>query len=174
VGVVLRHVRVRGAMYVLALLVVSGVIGMQARYSWALRGHDEKAGSYGVAKSVGALAGQQRGVFLWQQGKCCGSIDLLFGSSTWIISHNDSAVLPNDATKWGAYVAKIIAAVPSQPVFVVLNATTPAPSSSTMSYAAVSRLTGSLPVWEESNIHRPQRAYAYPYDFIVYSVSPKG
>ena len=57
---------------------------------------------------------------------------------------------------------------------VVLNATTPAPSSSTLSYAAVGRLTGSLPVWEESNIDRPQRAYAYPYDFIVYSVSPKG
>jgi hypothetical protein len=172
VGASLQRLRRNGPLYIVLLLVVAGVMGIQARQSFALRGHDEKAGSYGVAQSVGALAGPQRGVFLWQRGPCCSGAQLLFGSSTWILSHNDSGVLPTDPLGWAKYAESIRAAVPNQPVFLVLKAGTEPPTSSASVFTMTERFTGSLPVWEESNKTRPSHALTIPYDLVVYKMTP--
>jgi hypothetical protein len=113
-------------------------------------------------------------VFLWERGKCCGAAHMLFGSPTWIISHNDSAVLPKDEPKWAPYAESVIKAAPTQPVFIVITAGTEPPTSATATFTMVQRFTGALPVWEESNDSRPNQAFSYPYDFVVYRVTPKG
>jgi uncharacterized membrane protein SirB2 len=170
VAISLQFLRERrnSPLFVVLVLVVVAVVGIQARQSWALRGHDEKAGSYGVAQSVGALSGGQRGVFLWQRGRCCAAPHLLFGSPTWIIGHSDSGVLPNDQAEWLPYAQSVQKAVPRQPLFMVLDAGTQPPTAAGLTLTMTQRFTGSLPVWEESNHHRPSHALTIPYDFVVY------
>jgi hypothetical protein len=156
---------------VVACIVVAFVLAVQFRQSFVLRSHDEKAGSYGVALSVAALSGEQRGVFLWQRGPCCAASYHLFGSTTWMLGEVDSGVLPGDPVNWGGYLDHVAAAAPDQPLYAVLLAGTPPPDGTDLTFTMTQRFTGSLPVWEESNKFRPSHAQTYKYDFVVYEVS---
>jgi hypothetical protein len=153
-------------------LVLLATVAFQTRQSWALRGHDEKGGSYGVALSVAAVAGDQKGVFLWQNGPCCGAPVLLFGSPTWIYGGADSARLPREATDWATFLPPVVAAAGDRPVYLVLNGEGQVPADLPYLVTQVARITGALPVWEESNVARPSKAITYPYDLVIYKVEP--
>jgi hypothetical protein len=156
---------------VVACIVVAFVLAVQFRQSFVLRSHDEHAGSYGIATSVAAVSGNERGVFLWQKGPCCGAAHMLFGSPTWMLGHVDSAVLPTKPANWGGYLDSILKAAPTQPLFAVLNADTPPPDGTDLTFTSVQRFIGSIPVWEESNIVRPSHPQTFRFDFVVYRVS---
>jgi len=161
-----------------------GVIGVllaftvvqQTRQSWDLRPHDEKGGTYGVALSVAATSGEQRGVFLWEGGPCCESPVLLFGSPTWIFGDVDSASLPREREEWPSFVDGVMAAAGEQPVFLVMNAATPMPDDLPEVYSLelAKRINGGIPVWEERNDVRPQTPRVIGYDLTIYRVSTTG
>ena len=162
----------RTPVFVGVALVLLATVAFQARQSWALRGHDEKGGSYGVALSVAAVAGDQQGVFLWQNAPCCAAPVLLFGSPTWIYGGADSARLPRDAAEWAAFLPPVVAAAGDRPVYLVLNGEGQVPADLPYVVTESARITGSLPVWEESNTARPSHAIVYPYDLVIYKIEP--
>lgn len=154
-----------------ATVVLVAICGYQFSQSVALRGHDEKAGSYGVALLVAGAAEGERGVFLWERGPCCAAAYLLFGSSTWVLGGVESATLPVDPVEYPEYLRQVTAAAPEQPVFVVMSALSALPDAPGIEFAEVRRITGSLPVWEEQWDRRPDRAIAYDFDMVVYRVT---
>ncbi len=161
----------RQVLAVVAVLLL-GTVLFQARQSWALRGHDEKGGSYGVALSIAGVAGDEQGVFLWQNGPCCAASVLLFGSPTWIYGGADSARLPPDAEAWGAFLPPIVQAAGGRPVYLVLNGEGQVPANLPYVVTEAARITGSLPVWVESNTVRPSYPIVYPYDLVIYRIEP--
>ncbi|MDP2290558.1 MAG: hypothetical protein Q8M22_05175, partial [Actinomycetota bacterium] len=154
-----------------ATVVLVAICGYQFSQSIELRGHDEKAGSYGVALLVADVAEGERGVFLWERGACCSAAYMLFGSPTWVLGGVDSATLPVDPVEYPDYLRRVSAAAQEQPVFVVMSATSALPDDTGLEFAEVRRVTGSLAVWEEQSDRRPDRPIAYDFDFIVYRVT---
>ncbi|MEN9644625.1 MAG: hypothetical protein RL238_1294 [Actinomycetota bacterium] len=173
-AVVLLRPRWRRAGTVAVALVLAFTVVMQTMQSWGLRGHDEKGGTRGVALAVAATAGDRRGVYLWEDSACCLSPVLLFGSTTWLIGHADSAYLPDRHDDWGEFLHGVLdAAVPlDQPVYVVLDGSDPVPPwlPDSLSFTPVTRITGQIPVWEETTDYRPDEAFRWDYDLIVYEV----
>ncbi len=157
-------------------LVLAFTVVQQTRQSWALRPHDEKGGSYGVALSIAATSGDQRGVFLWEAGPCCDAPVLLFGSPTWIFGHVDSAHLPHVRANWPQLIAGVMAAAGEQPVFLVLHADTPIPTDlpADLTLDLAKRINGGIPAWEERNEVRPQAARVIGYDLAIYRVTANG
>jgi hypothetical protein len=122
--------------------------------------------------AVAAVSGDQQGVFLWQNGPCCGAPVLLFGSPTWIFGGVDSARLPREVGEWAAFLPPVVAAAGDRPVYLVLNGEGQVPADLPYVVTQSARITGALPVWEESNIVRPSKAIAYPYDLVIYKIEP--
>ena len=164
--------RWRSAVVGTTVVALLGVCAYQAHQSAALRSLDERAGSYSVARDVAATVGGAHGVVLWQQEPCCGSPGLLFGSPTWIIGGADSALLPDEASAYAAYLHSIMAAVPDQSVFVALDSTVTPPAGTSVTYHRVKRFTGVLPAWVETLSRVPDHQAPLPFDFVIYRVQP--
>lgn len=154
-----------------ALLLTAFLAAVQLNQSVPLRGHDEWRGSYEVTRSVAALAGGERGIFLWQQGPCCQSPALLFAPSVWLIGDQDSAMLPA-AGRVPAYVKAYADTFPDRPLFVVYPGRATPPAMPGLSTTAVARFAGTMPHWQESSIARPGIAEQVPYDVTIYRVAP--
>jgi hypothetical protein len=168
---------VRGRLRVgvpLAVALVAFVGGVQLSQSLPLRGHDELGGSYQVVRSVAAVAGSEKGVFLWAPvTSCCTQPSMLFGSPVWLIGGEDSALLPS-GPRVGPYVEQYALTFPDRPLFVVYPAGTALPRLPGLATTPVRRFAGTLPRWEQSSNHRPDHAEQIPYDFTVYRVTPAG
>ena len=63
--IVVRHFMNRGVGVVAVAAAIVALTVFNLSESWPLRSHDENGGSVEVEKQVAALAGDQRGVFLW-------------------------------------------------------------------------------------------------------------
>jgi hypothetical protein len=173
--VVLKPQWRRIAMGVVAVVLAFTVV-QQTRQSWALRSHDEKGGTHGVALSIAATSGDRRGVFLWESGPCCLSPALLFGSPTWIFGNVDSALLPRERDEWPEFVEQVMAVAGDQPVYLVVDGREEAPDDmpAPLTLSLAKRINGGIPVWEERLDLRPQIAYLSPYDLAMYEVLPGG
>jgi hypothetical protein len=165
----------RIAMGVVAVVLAFTVV-QQTRQSWALRSHDEKGGTHGVALSIAATSGDRRGVFLWESGPCCLSPALLFGSPTWIFGNVDSALLPRERDEWPEFVEQVMAVAGDQPVYLVVDGRAEAPDDmpAPLTLSLAKRINGGIPVWEERLDLRPQIAFLSPYDLAMYEVLPGG
>lgn len=165
-----RRVGLVAAVLLLAFLGASGL-----RQSLPLRSHDEWAGSYGVNRSLSALSGDQRGVYLWAPAdSCCGRAVTLFGPTIWLQQDEDSTMLPSAPNLVGPYVARYARTFPDRPVFLVYETRSVVPELPGLTRTPVGRFAGSLPRWEESSETRPVRAQQVPYDFTVYRVAAAG
>jgi hypothetical protein len=163
--------RGRRVLLVPSLLVPVALVAVYLGQSLPLRSHDEWHGSFGVAARLSALAGRERGVYLWEPGACCGNASMLFATPVWLERGELSVEMPRAAVEQADYVARYRAAFAGDPVFVVWDGTDPLPPGLlSLGLTAVDHLTGSLPMWEESNDHRPDRAKRVAYDMTVYRV----
>jgi hypothetical protein len=166
----------------LNVLIASGavaalVIGLMVFYlsqSWPLRSHNENGGSVEVERQIAALAGDRRGVFLWERSTyCCDAPYQLFGGPLFATVGQSSALMPADATKASTSVAKYVEyfKASGRPVFYVADRTHPVPAAPGVTSTKVLQLAGALPHWEETFISRPKKSKDYPYDVTVYRLT---
>ena len=156
----------------LAAALVTFVGGVQLSQSLELRGHDELGGSYQIVRSVAALSGAEKGIYLWAPvTDCCAHPSMMFGSPVWLIGDEDSALLPS-GPRVVPYVQQYARTFPDRPLFLVYPAGTALPRLPGLVTTSVRRFAGTLPHWEQSSNHRPDRAEVVPYDFTVYRVTP--
>ena len=154
-----------------------GLTVFQASESWPLHRHNENGGSVEVETELAALAGGQRGVFLFARTTaCCADPYWLFGGPMMTIVDASSAVLGKPGTPAEtAEIARAVAAFgASRPVFYVTNAAAAAPAVAGITATKVRELAGALPHWEETYISRPKRSVPYPYDLIVFRLTATG
>jgi hypothetical protein len=157
-----------------ALLLAAFLGAVQLHQSLPLRGHDELNGSYQLTRSVAALAGDQRGVFLWAPVTvCCSQPTTLLAAPVWLIGEQDSALLPS-GPRVVPYVQRYARQFAGRPLFVVYPAGTAVPRFPGLTTTPVARYAGSLPRWETSSVSRPSHADRVRYDFTVYRVGPAG
>jgi hypothetical protein len=171
--IVRRYVHVRVAVAAAAALVI-GITVFGLTESWPLRSHNENGGSVEVEKQIAALAGHQRGVFLWQHsGACCAAPYLLFGGPLMTITDQSSALLPSSARFETSAVARYMtyAKASGRPVFYVANGVAAPPSVTGVTSSKVLELAGALPHWEESFVSRPKKRHDYQYHVTVYRLA---
>jgi hypothetical protein len=150
-----------------AVLAAVGLVGVFLTHSLPLRGHDEFAGSFGVAERLSRLSGDARGVYLWQRPACCGTATDFWATPVWLQRGELSVLLPNEPERIGRYVASYRAAFATDPVFVVWSGPGAPPVEGAVE---VDHLSGRMPFWEESDIARPDEDVGATYDFRVYRV----
>ncbi|HEU0131628.1 MAG TPA: hypothetical protein VFQ85_11635 [Mycobacteriales bacterium] len=159
--------RGRRPLRVPAVLAAVGLCAFFLSESLPLRSHDEWHGSFGVAERLSRLAGDERGVFLWQQPvSCCAAPTTLWATPVWLERGELSVLMPREGQQ--AYVDSYREAFRDDPVFVVWAGTDRPP---VRGLILVDHLTGTLPFWEESDVKRPDHALTIPYDFSVYRVA---
>lgn len=159
--------RGRRPLRVPAVLAAVALVGVFLSQSLPLRRHDEFAGSFGVAQRISRLAGDARGVYLWQRPACCGTATDFFATPVWLQRGELSVLLPNESPRIAPYVASYRAAFPGDPVFVVWSGPGAPPVEGAVE---VAHLSGRMPFWEESDIERPDEDVGVTYDFRVYRV----
>jgi hypothetical protein len=168
-----RYVNVLIASGAVAALVI-GLMVFYLSQSWPLRSHNENGGSIEVEKQIAAVAGDRRGVFLWEGSTyCCDAPYQLFGGPLFATVGQSSALMPSDATKASTSVAKYVEyfKASGRPVFYVADRTHPVPAAPGVTSTKVLQLAGALPHWEETYISRPKKSKDYPYDMTVYRLT---
>ena len=157
------------AVAVSALIAGLAIFGL--RESWPLRHHDENGGSVQVLERIAEVAGDDRGVFLWQNsGPGCPQPYLLFGGPLLAIEDQSSALLPGDPAQTLPVYEQHFRAT-GRPVFYVTGGGQTPPSVPGLRLTPVLDLTGSLPHWDETFDTRPRGAHPWPYTVAVYRVT---
>jgi hypothetical protein len=158
---------------VAAVLVGGFVVGVQAHESVPLRGHDEWGGTYGLTRQLAGLSGDRPGVYLWQRPRyCCAAPVSLFASPLWLVTGEQSVLLPAEQATVPAYVRSYLDHFPDRPVFLVYDHGTAPPALPGLAVTPVARYDGGLAHWLESASTRPAVAQQIRYDFTVYRVRP--
>lgn len=162
------------AISAVAVAVMLGAFaGFGLSQSWPLRDHNENGGSVELVQRVAALAGEQRGIFLWAySGPCCPQPYYLFGGPLLAIADQSSALLPRDpaiATKALAiYLTRFSSS--SRPIFYITRGQSTPPAIEGMTSTKVLQEAGNLQHWAETFESRPKGRVPYPYDFTVYQL----
>jgi hypothetical protein len=165
-----RYVHVFVAAGAAAALVI-GLTVFGLSESGPLRSHNENGGSVEVEEQIAALAGNQRGVFLWQRtGACCNAPYQLFGGPLLATTDESSALLPRPGGLETSAVARYVTHFKDsgRPVFYIADEAGTPPPFAVVSSAKVLELAGSLPHWEETYTSRPKKRADYPYHLTVY------
>jgi hypothetical protein len=156
-----------------------GLLALFLSQSLPLRAHDEFAGSFALARDVAAVAGERDGVFLWEadQGCCTGPTRLL-AIPVWLQHGQLSALLPNDAalamdagartTVLDRYAERFA----GRPLFVVADGGQLPAGIDPARVEPVLDRSVRLPVWEESDVERPDEAVQVPVHVSVWRVRP--
>jgi hypothetical protein len=94
----------------------------------------------------------------------------LWATPVWLERGELSVLLPTEEARQSGYVRAYKAAFPDDPLFVVWTGTVPPPGMTDLGLQPVDTIQGTLPMWEESNAHRPSFARRVTYNFVVYRV----
>lgn len=158
----------------LVAALLAGLAIFDLRESWPLRSHNEHGGSVEVETEIAALAGHQKGVFLWYRSPyCCDAPYQLFGGPMFTMMNQSSAVLPSNARQEAASISAYLKyfAGSSRPVFFIADRNVMPPSIAGVTATKQLQLVGALPHWEETYVHRPKKSKTYPYDVSVYRLT---
>jgi hypothetical protein len=159
-----------GVVAVAAAIVALTVFNLSE--SWPLRSHNENGGSVEVEKQVAALAGDQRGVYLWEYSQyCCAAPWTLFGGPLLTITNQSSALLP--ATRVPQAVSRYVShfAPSGRPMFYVADRNNAPPAIPGVTSTKVAEFAGVLPHWAETFESRPKTTRDYPYSMTVYRLT---
>jgi hypothetical protein len=170
--IVVRHFMNRGVGVVAVAAAIVALAVFNLSESWPLRSHDENGGSVEVEKQVAALAGDQRGVFLWQQSTyCCAAPWMLFGGPVMTIADQSSALLPTSHVPQAlnSYVNHFAGS--GRPVFYVADRNGAPPATPGVTSTKVAQFAGVLPHWAETFDSRPKTTRNYTYSMIVYRLA---
>ncbi len=154
-----------------------GLLAVFLSQSLPLRAHDEFAGSFALAERVAAVAGQRDGVFLWEADQgCCSGPTRLLAIPVWLQHGQLSALLPSDAalavdgdarrTVLDRYAERFA----GRPLFVVADGGQLPAGIDRARVEPVLDLQVRLPVWEESDVERPDEAVQVPVHVSVWRV----
>jgi hypothetical protein len=161
------------AVAVIAVL-LGGLTVFNLSESVPLRHHNENGGSIEVEQAIARLAGDQRGVFLWERSTyCCDAPYQLFGGPLFTIIGQSSAVMPTGESAVPGVLKTYVDhfAGTGRPVFYVADRTHTPPVTAGVTAMKVLQLVGSLPHWQETFISRPKKTKDYPYDMTVYRLT---
>ena len=160
-----------------ALLALTGLIAVALSQSLPLRAHDEWRGSFALTQQIADLADEGDGVFLWEldQGCCAGPTRLL-AVPVWLQHGQLSGLLPSDAalavdgrareTVLDRYAARFA----GSSLFVVADGgRLPAGIDPARVEPVLDRRVA-LPMWEESDVERPDEARSVPVHVSVWRV----
>jgi hypothetical protein len=170
--IVVRHFMNRGVGVVAVAATIVALTVFNLSESWPLRSHDENGGSVEVEKQVAALAGDQRGVFLWQQSTyCCAAPWMLFGGPVMTIANQSSALLPTSHVPLALsnYVKHFAGS--GRPVFYVADRDGAPPATPGVTSTKVAQFAGVLPHWAETFDSRPKTTRNYTYSMTVYRLT---
>ncbi len=139
--------------------------------SLPLRHHHEMDGSFQLTQKIAAVSGNQQGVFLWQKADHPLLPAALFGAGVWMQQGQVSAMLP--AATDPAYVRAFAKGFPGQPVYLVWSGAGPPPAYQQrgVSLHQVLRLQATMPMWNESDITRPDASHTITVDLSVWQVA---
>lgn len=165
-----RHSTQIAAVATAALLIVGlGIFGLTQ--SWPLRSHNEDGGSIQVVRQLTRLAGEEKGVYLFQWTTTCCAASL-FGGPMFATAGQSSAAVPaNSGAAIKTYV-DFFASTP-RPVFLVVDnvAKETVPAVPGVAATKVLELDGALPRWEQTYVTRPKKSIDYPYRITVYRLA---
>jgi hypothetical protein len=151
--------RSRPVLRVPALLVLAGLVGVFLSQSLPLRGHDEWKGSVEVAARVSALSPGERGLYLWEPNQgCCTGPTQLFATPVWLAEGELSGLLPIDPAQRAPVIDVYRRTFPGAPVFVVGDKGSLPQGLDPAAVEPVDRVAYALPMWEESDLSRPDEA----------------
>ena len=170
--IIVRHFMNRGVGVVAVAAAIVALTVFNLSESWPLRSHDENGGSVEVEKQVAALAGDQRGVFLWQQSTyCCAAPWMLFGGPVMTIADQSSALLPTSHVPQAlsSYVNHFAGS--GRPVFYVADRNNAPPAAPGVTSTKVAQFAGVLPHWAETFESRPKTTRNYAYSMTVYRLT---
>jgi hypothetical protein len=169
---VIRRLMNRGVGVVAVAAAIVALTVFNLSESWPLRSHNENGGSVEVEKQVAALAGDQRGVYLWEQSTyCCSAPWELFGGPLFAIVNQSSALLPT------THVPPVLAsyvdhfAGSGRPVFYVADRNNAPPAVPGVTSTKVAQFAGVLPHWAETFNSRPKTTQDYRYSMTVYRLT---
>jgi hypothetical protein len=169
---VVRRLMNRGVGVVAIAAAIVALTVFNLSESWPLRSHNENGGSVEVEKQVAALAGDQRGVFLWQQSTyCCSAPWQLFGGPLMTIANQSSALLPTTHVPQAvnSYVNHFAGS--GRPVFYVADRNGAPPAVPGVTSTKVAEFAGVLPHWAETFTSRPKTTKDYMYSMTVYRLT---
>lgn len=159
-----RHRALRTAGVAVAVFLLAA----QLRMSSPLLPHREFGGSYEVGERIAALPGHEPGLFLWTFPSGVNHPSYLFGSATWLIHGQPSALLPVEAKPED--VSRYAAEFPDRQIYVVGPGRERPAGLGEVHLDPALRVERSLPFWEESQEERPDAATVIPLDFTVWRV----
>ncbi len=170
-AVVWRY-RGRALLRVPGLVALAGLVGVFLSQSLPLRSHDEWRGSVEVAEQVSALSPGERGLYLFepQQG-CCTGPTQLFATPVWLVEGELSTLLPTDPALRPQVLADYRTRFPGMPQFVVADKGALPEGVDPASVTPVARIPYALPMWEESDLERPDEARTVTGEVSVWRVT---
>jgi hypothetical protein len=171
--------RLRGRLLtaVPAVLGLAALVGLFLSQSLPVREHDEWRGSFALTREIAALAGDDDGVFLWEPGQaCCAGPTQLLAIPVWLQHGQLSGLLPNDAAlEQDAFararmLERYAERFPDAPLFVVADAGSLPVGIDPAAVEPVLDRQVTLPVWEESDVERPDEPVELPVHVSVWRV----
>ena len=156
-----------------AVLALGGLLALFLSQSLPLRAHDEWAGSFAVSQRIADLAGDERGVYLWESDQgCCAGTTRLFATPVWLQHGELSALLPTAASSVApqALLDRYVERFAGSPVFVVGDGEDVPTGLAADGLERVLDLSTVLPMWEESDLERPDEAREIPVQVAVWRV----
>jgi hypothetical protein len=169
VAIALAHgLRHRLGRPVAALLLVFMSVSF-LRQSWPLRHHEEFAGARTVVADVADVT--RDGVILWEPGRCCTSATRLFALPVWLDAGVVGSPVPTAPSFRPGYVQQVVSAFGR--VYVAWSGTAVPDSLGQVTLTPVRHLVTDLPVWEESDLRRPDHAIKVHVDFTIWRLAPR-
>jgi hypothetical protein len=162
----LRHRLLRPVAAVLVLYLSATFLTQ----SMPLRRHDEFGGARAVVGEVADIA--RGGVILWEPGRCCTSATRLFAVPVWLDTGVVGSPVPTDPRFRPEYVRQVLGAFHDQPVFVAWSGTTSPDGLGQVALTPERHLVTDLPVWQESDLSRPDRPRSVHVDFTIWRLAP--
>lgn len=151
--------RGRALLRVPAVVALGGLVAFFLSQSLPLRSHDEWKGSVEVAERVSALSPGARGLYLWEPNQgCCTGPTQLFATPVWLAEGELSVLLPGDPAIRAAVIATYRKTFPRDPVFIVGDGGELPAGIVAAAVEPVDRIDYALPMWEESDLSRPDEA----------------
>ncbi len=163
--------RGRAVLRVPAVLGLVALVGVFLSQSLPLRGHDEWKGSFAVSQAVSDLSPGKTGVYLWEQQPCCNGGTQLFATQVWLAHDELSILIPSDPKRRAETIATYVAAFPDQPVFVIAGRGGLPIGIDPAGVTPVTVLRASLPMWDESDVRRPDASHQVPVELRVWRVN---
>ena len=160
-----------------AVLGAGALVGVFLSQSLPVRAHDEWRGSFALTREIAGLSGDQRGVFLWEpQQPCCAGPTQLLAIPVWLQSGQLSGLLPGDTAlaqdpfARARMLERYAARFPGAPLFVVADGGQLPVGIAPAAVEPVLDRTVRFPVWEESDVERPDEAVEVPVHVSVWRV----